>query len=177
LVLEHGEPRYIGEDIGRAIALYYDLGKSTSAHPDFETGEASLTAIDTEVNGVKNPDSIDYLDRLLLHIYPAVSKQIKKFNISIVVVAEDMTPIASCASYYDDSCIDNGPDPIKVTVDMGVLNLNSGIYSLRVVIQTEEMDRILFKRENAATLKINGPHKRWTPIVIKGNWDSEEASG
>ncbi len=173
LVLDEGNARYIGGDIGVAVEHYYSLNTNILSSSDFATGLAKLEGIEAEVNGVVNPESINYLDNMKLHIYLSVSSQIERFNITINIATEDMNEIASCSTDYDEASINNISNPIRVTLDMGEIYFNPGLYYVRVAILNEKMNRILFKRENAMLLRVGGSRKRWTPIVIKGVWKSQ----
>jgi lipopolysaccharide transport system ATP-binding protein len=59
---------------------------------------------------------------------------------------------------------------MKVTLNLGKINLNPGVYALSLAIQSEAVGEVLIKHYNFKKFRVVGNFFGYAPVQIFGNW-------
>lgn len=172
LLLDHGEVHYLGDDVGEAVARYYKF--ASMEQPEFEFGgeKAQIHKVEIESNGVINPEIINYRDPVSIHIFASIDKDIADASVAFVITSEELEGVMSCLSSLDGFNVHNQGNYMKITADLGSINLNPGTYWLRIGIQSGNFGEILVRKDNVVKLIVKGPLTQWAPIQWQAQWSS-----
>ena len=173
LLLHHGEVQYQGDDVGEGVARYYKFSSLEQPEFEFGGGKAQIHKVEVESNGVVNPEVINYRDPVSIHIYANIDKDITDASVGFVITSEELTGVMSCLSSLDGFNIRNLGKKMKISANLGSINLNPGTYWLRIGIQSGNFGEILVRKDNAVKLTVKGPLMQWAPIQWQAQWSSQ----
>ncbi|MDJ0729740.1 MAG: ABC transporter ATP-binding protein [Crocosphaera sp.] len=169
LVMDHGKSVFQGRDVATGINQFYSYFESEEVLIS-GSGEATIHSIDLESNGKMEIDTINYLDKASMHIEVSVDPKIEIFDVVINIVSQELQPVAYCNSYFNQTHFTNSNTKMKISVDLGKINLSPGFYLITVAITTKDNGKILCRYNNAFKLQVNGNHFCAAPTQIYGNW-------
>jgi lipopolysaccharide transport system ATP-binding protein len=172
LVMSHGKSAFKGKDIPEGIGHYYTYFESEEKKV-VGFGKAIVHSVNLEVNGVNGIDTMDYLDNLTVHLNATIDKEYRNPNISIVIVSQELQNVIQCSSHLNDVIFNNLGDLSSISIDLGIVNLNPGIYSIHLTITSEKRKEILVRYHNIKFFTVVGRHVGFAPIQIKGKWKFE----
>jgi lipopolysaccharide transport system ATP-binding protein len=175
--INNSEIRYQGEDVGEAVARYYSCASITQSVFDFGGGKARIHKVELESNGVLAPEFVNSRDPLTLHIHADIDREIENISVAFVISSEEFSGVLTCLSSLDGFSIPNHGSPIRISADLGRIQLNPGTYWLRIGIQSGNFGEILVRRDNAVKLVVRGPLVQWAPIQWQSKWSAVPEAG
>jgi len=168
-VLSHGKAIFQGSDVPSGIDIYLS-SLDKEKYQIFDTGKAKVHSIILESNGTAIKDSINFLDELNVHIEVTIAKSIKHPSIAINFINQSLQIVAQCHSYYQKFTIKNNGGKMRISIYMGKINLNPGLYNIHLSIQ-DDCREVLVRHLNFRTLKIKGDFFGQAPVQINADWD------
>ncbi len=172
MVMAHGKSAFLGKDIPKGIDKYYTFF-DTEKERVIGSGKATVHSISLEANGVKDVDTLNYLDNLTVHLEATIDKRYRNPNISIVAISQELQNVFQCSSHINEITFDNIGKLSLISIDLGRINLNPGIYSINLTITSENRREILVRYDNIKFFSVNGSHVGFAPVQIKGKWKFE----
>lgn len=169
-LLQQGKIEFLGQDIARGIDIFYSNFQGEEGGLVSSSGDVTVHEIELESKGIKGVNEISFLDELKLHLSMTINSEIKSPNIGFTIMSQSLQPVAQCHSNFQEIPIKNDGNEIKVVVDLDKINLNPGIYSLTLSIQTEEMGKVLLKYYNFKKFKVVGNYFSHAPFILVGSW-------
>ena len=169
LVLSHGESVFQGKDIPKGIDYYY-------THFDVEkkrvggSGRATIHSVVLESNGQRDVETVNYMEDFVIHIDSSIDGSVKNPNISLVIINQELQNVAQCSSFMNGKVFENCGERTVISLTMGKINLNPGIYTIEITITAENRGEVLSKHQNIKTFRVNGEHIGFAPVQFLGDW-------
>jgi lipopolysaccharide transport system ATP-binding protein len=169
MVMNHGKCEFQGKDVAKGIDIFYSDFKGEEGIVT-GSGRAVIHQVELESNGKKGIDQITYLDELLLHLDLTVDPDVKHPEINVTILSQELQNVAQCHSLFNGFKIVNSGERTKIVLNLGAINLNPGIYSLSLAIQSEKRGEILINYYNFKKFKLSGQFYGIAPLQIVGSW-------
>lgn len=169
LVLDKGEPIFAGEDVANGINAYYarcdiDAPSVASGNGLARLEEAVLLAEGCETGCIEQGDSLGVRLRI------AVDAAIARPHLSLTLTTPDLQGVLQCDSDFAGFVIDNPGRPFTVSVDLGPLALNPGVYFLSLSVTTGQGGEVLLRHDNLKRLRVSGANAGHAPFLPAGRW-------
>jgi lipopolysaccharide transport system ATP-binding protein len=172
-VLNKGMVAFQGKDVPKGIESYYSAFE-TEKNMVIGSGKATVHSIILESNGKRDINSITYLDDLTFHVEVSIEPSIKYPCIGIFFMNQTLQIVAQCHSYYNRYKINNNGKTMRISISLGAINLNPGVYTLSMGIQAENIGEVLVRHINFRTLKVKGHFFGQAPVQMNGAWAVQE---
>ncbi|MEN8263809.1 MAG: ABC transporter ATP-binding protein [Nitrospirota bacterium] len=169
-VINQGKLLYQGKNVPKGIDYYYSQFEGQKGIIT-GNGDASIHSIEFESNGEKGIDQINYLDDLNIHLNLSVDKKVKKPIVGISFLSQELQIVSQCTSNFNNVCIDNTGDQIKIKLNLPKINFNPGYYFISVYVTDETFRDILIQHYAIKELKVQGNFVGLAPIQLTGEWD------
>jgi len=175
IVLNKGETIFHSKEIGAGIDRYHSL---LSPVETVITGNNKVTihSITLESNFKKNIDTINYMDNLTLHFDIKIDASVKSPVLYINISNQSLQTIAQCNSFYNKFEFSNSGIRSIITVNLGGMNLNPGLYYLSVSILEGYGDEVLMRHIYFKSFKVIGNFLGYAPMQINGKWSVNQTS-
>jgi len=171
LVLSKGKSVFLGNDIPKGIDHYYTYFDNEEERV-IGSGKAIIHSINLVANsGGEETDNINYLDNLTIHLKATIDKAYRNPNISIVIVTQELQNVMQCSSHINDITFNNVGQLSYISINLGTINLNPGVYSIHLTITSERRREILVRYHNIKFFTVKGKHVGFAPVQIKGKWE------
>ena len=171
LVMNHGICDFQGKNVPKGIDKFYSYFEGEQEGIIAGSGRAVIHKLELESNGTKGIELINYLDELTVHLDVTIDPNVNFPTIRMDILSQELQNIAQCNSFYHGVEIANTGKRMTVVMNLGKMNLNPGVYSLSIAIQSEAMGEILVRYYNFKKFKVTGNFYGWAPIQICGKWD------
>ncbi|MDX2479879.1 MAG: ABC transporter ATP-binding protein [Desulfuromusa sp.] len=172
-VLSKGQVLFQGTEVPKGIECYFSAFKNEKDLL-FDDGKVKVHSITLENNGKCNMDAISYLDELTIHIDATIDPLIKYPCIGIAFTNQALQIVAQSHSHYNDFKLSNNGKRMKISMNLGPINLNPGKYYLRLGVQEENLGKVLFRHDNFKALTVQGSFFGHAPTQINSKWSVEE---
>jgi lipopolysaccharide transport system ATP-binding protein len=174
-VLGKGQALFQGTEVPKGIEHYY-TAFSNEKDLLFQGGKVEVHSITLESNGKNVMDAISFLDELTIHIDATIDPLIKQPCIGITFLNQALQIVAQCNSYYNDYKFTNNGKRMKISMNLGAINLNPGKYYLTMGIQAENLGEVLFRHNNFKVMTVQGNFYGHAPTQFNSKWSVKEIS-
>ena len=82
--------------------------------------------------------------------------------------------VAQSNSFYNDFNFSNNGNRMRVSMNLGTINLNPGKYYLTLGVQAENLGEVLFRHNNFKALTVQGSFFGHASTQIQSKWSTEE---
>ena len=172
LVLDKSEAAYAGEDVARGINTYY-------AHCDVDApsvasgnGLARIEDVAMLADGAET-ECIEQGDSLAVRLRLAVDAAIARPHLSLTLTTPDLQGVLQCDSDFAGFAIHNPGQPFTLSVDLGPLDMNPGVYFFSLAVSAERNGEVLLRHDNLKRLRVSGLNTGHAPFVLAGRWSLE----
>lgn len=172
LVLDKGVCIHYGTDVTEGINCYYRecavghmpsvLGSGRAAIHEIVIASATDTG-----DEIVHYQSGDFVLNMMLN----VDDQISDFEIVVTISNLEQRNLVQCKSKHDAASLRNHGGKTRIRVNMGMLNLNPGIYGVTVSIHSRNGNEILARYGNCLSFRMAGERIGHSPIQLPANWE------
>ena len=169
MVMNHGKSKFQGKDVPKGIDLYYshfEAEKSTVAG----SGKAVIHDVEIDSNGKKGIQQVNYLNELTINLCVTIDRQIKFPNIIVAFINQELNKIAQCYSLFNRFTIPNSGERMHIMLSLPRVEFNPGIYSLEIVINSENYGEVLLKHSGIRKFQVTGDFIGYSPVLLMGEW-------
>jgi lipopolysaccharide transport system ATP-binding protein len=170
LVMNHGVCTFKSKDVPKGIDLFYSYFEGEETGIVTGSGRAVIHQVELESNNQTNVEVINYLDDLIVNLDATIDPDIEFVSVGVTILGQELQNIAQCNSHYHNVKIPNSGQRMHIRLNLGQINLNPGIYSISIGIQSEAVGEVLTNYYNFKKFRVNGSFFGYAPIQIKGNW-------
>jgi len=174
-VLGKGQALFQGPEVPKGIEYYYSAFNNEKDLL-FHGGKVKVHSITLESNGKCNMDAISYLDELTIHVDATIDPSVKHPCVGITFLNQALQIVAQCNSNYNDYKFTNNGKRMKISMNLGSINLNPGKYYLTMGIQADNLGEVLFRHNNFKALTVQGSFFGHAPTQFKSKWSAEEVN-
>ena len=169
MVMRKGGCEFLGKDLGRGIDLFYSYFQGEEGVV-LDSGKATIHKTTLKSNGREDVEIIDYLDELIIEIELSIDEQVTNPVIGISLLNQELTEIAQCVSLYNKYEILNLGKRMTVSLNLGKINFNPGLYSLVLSVASGNFQETLIKQHNVKQFKVEGNFYGYASIQIDSQW-------
>ena len=173
LLLNKGQAEFQGGDVPKGIEKYYSNFASENCLIS-GSGRAEILEVrlfsggNSEIAGERF--IVSYLDDLTIELDLRADRSVEALNINIAFFDKELRGVAQIYSLNSDFRLVNDRDMLSVSVNVGELNLNPGIYTLSFVITDESRGETLINHHAVKDFQVVGSFIGFTPVQIRGKW-------
>jgi lipopolysaccharide transport system ATP-binding protein len=171
LVMNHGKMQYKSKDVPKGIDVFYSYFQGEAQGLTAGDSRATIHEVEIESNGVKNMTELNYLDPLAVNLDLTIDPQIEYPGVEVSILTQELQHVAQCSSRANHIKIHNTGERMQVKVNLGEINLNPGIYTLQVTVQSEEMGDVIAKLYNIKQFRLIGAYFSPAPVLIDAKWE------
>lgn len=176
MVMDHGKVAYKGKDVPKGIDLFYSYFQGEAQGIMGGDGRAEIHNVQLESNEIKDITELNYLDPLTVNLDLTIDPNIKYPSIEVSILTRELNHVAQCYSKANHVKIYNTGEKMQVKVDLGQINLNPGIYTLQIMVESEEVGDVMAKIYNIKQFRVLNDYFSPAPIIINGKWDVKSYS-
>ncbi|MGM0932666.1 MAG: polysaccharide ABC transporter ATP-binding protein [Bacteroidota bacterium] len=172
ILMESGEAKYQGEDVAKAIDLYYARFVNNETSIVFSDGSMELETVE-----IVEPDSfeglipqINWYNDLKLHLVFKVKKDSYIPRFIITIFDKEQRPVAVLDKNNKDTDlqIDNGY--LDFMVSHFNLQLSKGLYSINITLLKENSSGPILRINDILSFQVKHPEDVWQPFLLKSNF-------
>jgi len=172
MVLNRGECIFYGDDVMRGIDRYYR--ECPAGYSPAVSGSGKAVLHDIAVDTAGRTAFLDTADDLVLRLSVRLLEKIPGMEIVITVSDFAQQGIIQANSYFDEMRLAGDAEWYRISVCMGPLHLNPGVYAVSVNIRREQGGEVLGKYSNCLTFHVTGRRTGYSPVQLPAKWDVRE---
>lgn len=169
ILMDSGKVKSDSKKIGEVIEQYTSrlrTGNSTIVgNPDVQIENVALH----DPMG-QRIDSIKHYTQLWLKFTCTLPSDIDAFNVRAIIRNIEQRSVLEYYSGIDNNWLCNHDNRIDVTLDMGTVMLNTGKYSISLVVLSKEGDYVYYRIDNAKEFTVVSDYTSWSDFNVRGNW-------
>jgi lipopolysaccharide transport system ATP-binding protein len=171
ILMDSGKPQFQGEDIAKAIDLYYTRFSKSISNVVFDDGSICLK----EVKVVNSKTSIEITelnwgDDFKIYLHFILKKNIPTPSFSIVIFDKEQRPVAIFEKNNSstDLILSNGE--LKFFIEHENLQLSKGVYTLNISANNLETKEPLLRINGIVSFQVFHQEEIWQPFLLKANF-------
>lgn len=174
ILMEHGESKFQGDNVSKAIDLYYSRFVNNDSNVVFTDGSIILEKVQLLDYLTRRPtDSIKWGDNLTLHFKFKVNnmlKEIPSFSISIFDIEQRPVALLDTNKKGDEITIsDKG---IEFIVTHEKVQLSKGVYNLNISV-SEALGKNPYLRMNGVlSFQVQHQDEIWPPFLLTSTFSN-----
>jgi len=171
ILMDKGKSKFQGNEVGKAIDLYYKRFSNNESNIIFDDGSIELLEVklvDTKTN--KEIDELNWGDDLKLYFkFKAIkNKRVLKFYFSLFDKEQRPVALLENNSNKDISLMTN--DQIEFYVLHKDIQLSKGIYSINISVNDYKSNEPLIRMNNVLSFQIIHNDDTWPPFLLKSEY-------
>ncbi|MCB4808741.1 ABC transporter ATP-binding protein [Tamlana sp. 62-3] len=169
ILMENGEPKYVGEDIGEGIDKYYSRFTNNNSNVVFDDNSLTLDSFKIKTESVINGfPVINWGGNLKLDINFTTKIKKETFCIVIIISDKEQRPIAMLQESQFNS-IEN--KSMRVLVDVSDLQLSKGLYNFNLVMKSGMTNEPRLRINNIGEFQVIHEKEVWQPFLLRATYD------
>ncbi|MCB4799686.1 ABC transporter ATP-binding protein [Neotamlana laminarinivorans] len=169
ILMENGEPKYVGEDIGEGIDKYYSRFTNNNSNVVFDDNSLTLDSFKIKTESVINGfPVINWGGNLKLDINFTTKIKKETFCIVIIISDKEQRPIAMLQESQFNS-IEN--ESMRVLVDVSDLQLSKGLYNFNLVMKSGMTNEPRLRINNIGEFQVIHEKEVWQPFLLRATYD------
>ncbi len=172
ILMKHGCAQFQGEDVGKAIDLYYTRFANNESNVVFD--EDLLQFLECKICGQENTiiPQIDWGSEIKLSL-KFKNKKLKKFPyIKLSLFDKEQRPIAILNYSNIENRISN--NEFVVSFLLKKIELSKGIYTVNIAIFEEEEINPILRINQILSFQVNYTKDTWPPFLLDAEFETHE---
>lgn len=174
ILMENGHSKFQGDDVGKAIDLYYNKFASNTENIVYTNN--SIKLIKVELASRKSVlNGIAQLDRgsgFKLHFVFKCLKKIKLPRFSIIIFDKEQRQVAMLERNDENSLINIKDNSLEFTVAHDDIQLSKGLYTVSLSVITSERKEPILRINNILSFQIQHEEEVWAPFLLKSTYNN-----
>lgn len=176
ILMDKGEAIFQGDDVGKAIDLYYNRFANIEQNVIFNDGSVTLKRIEllslkNDVNGIPQ---IQWLEDFVLFIDLEINKLEEAPGFHITIADKEQRPIALIEPNNKSTDIKIENNKIKLTIKHPNVQLSKGTYFINLTIVKLGTKEPLLRINNALSFQIVYERETWPPFLLNSSFENTE---
>jgi lipopolysaccharide transport system ATP-binding protein len=171
ILMEHGCSEFQGNDVAKAIDLYYNRFAQNESNVVFDDGNLAIKKVEIlNAEFENNIPQLKWGDDLLVYFNILVKNQISTLDFIIIVNDKEQRSIGILDRNLDAiECAPKG-ESIEFKVMHEQLQFSKGLYSLSLVVRDRATKRPILRVNNLITFQISHQYEIWEPFLLKSTF-------
>lgn len=173
ILMDKGQSKFQGENVGKAIDLYYTRFSNSGNNIVFDDGSIMLEDI-TMLNTEQKEGLYQryWNDDLILMLNFKNNKLKEKPQFAITIFDKEQRPVALIEQNGSDSVIDFNEDRLSFTVNHRNLQLSKGLYSLNISVNNMKSKEPYLRINGILDFQVIHEQETWPPFLLSANYTS-----
>ncbi len=174
ILMDHGKVQFQGEDVGKAIDLYYARFANNESNVIFNDNSVLLQKIELlNVRGYTSGiPQLEWLDDFNLLVELKVENLNEIPEIYTVIVDKEQRPVALIEPNIPTTGLKLVNGFIKFKIKIPNLQLSKGTYSLNFTVITMENKTPILRINNALSFQMIYDREIWPPFFLKSKYEN-----
>ncbi|MGO2103610.1 MAG: ABC transporter ATP-binding protein [Psychroflexus halocasei] len=165
ILMDRGKPKFQGENVSKAIDLYYTRFSDNSSNVVFTDDTIKLKNIDIpNVPRVENLPQVNWDETLELEI--EFETTLKKLPcITVVIFDKEQRPVALIEPLEDEGVLDS--KSLKYNIKVPNIQLSKGIYNINISASDKPNSTPRLRINSVQSFQIIHDQETWPPFLLK----------
>lgn len=173
ILMEHGNAEFQGNDVGKAIDLYYSRFAQNESNIVFDDGSLSLEKIEIcDAVYEKNIPQLKWGDDLQLYFKLEAKLPVNSLDFSIIVNDKEQRSVGVLQRNEESL----NQDPQNKTIEFKIihedLQFSKGLYSLSLAVRDKETKVPVLRINDLLTFQVLHPEEVWEPFLLKSKFET-----
>ena len=170
MTLNNGKVIYQGKNTSLGIETFYSLFSMTKPMETYSNSIVALRKIEIESAGQKNVEKVNNGDSFLLHIFCDMDPSVKEFSANVLIFDHNQNALVYSSSHFSGKSLTNDSQHNHCVVDLGDVNLSSGIYSIDVSITDKDYFGVFAQVKALKKFQVSSKFSGYAPVQVQGIW-------
>jgi lipopolysaccharide transport system ATP-binding protein len=172
ILMENGKSLFHGNNVGKAIDLYYTRFAQSESNAVFDDGSLALEKVEI-LNAVyeKNIPQLKWGDNLVLYLKLKVKVPLDSVDFNIIVSDKEQRSIAILERNQESLNPDKENKFIEFKTTHQNLQFSKGIYYLSLAIRDKKTKVPVLRINNVISFQIIHPEEVWEPFLLKSKFE------
>lgn len=173
ILMEHGKSQFQGEDVSKAIDLYYRRFSQNNSNVIFSDGNLELKNIELmeTVGLVDNIPQLNWGDNLKLLIELKINDSVKLPEFFITISDKEQRPVALLKPNDETLVLKQKENTIKFLIKHENFQLSKGVYSINFTAITMDTKAPLLRINDALSFQILYDREIWPPFLLGSTFE------
>ncbi|WP_040278216.1 ABC transporter ATP-binding protein [Psychroserpens damuponensis] len=174
ILMEQGCSQFNGDDVGKAIDLYYKRFTNNESNIVFDDGSLILDKVD--IINVKNDNSliqVNWGDDLCIDLLFTNNTLTELPAFSLTIFDKEQRPVALLTPNTLESEIQFNENNIQFRVIHKKLQLSKGVYSINVSVNNMKSKEPYLRINSILDFQIINDLETWPPFLLEANYSKK----
>lgn len=175
ILMEKGQSQFQGEDVGKAIDLYYTRFSNNKSNVIFDSGHISILDVKIINNLIEQKEISDlYWNEDLILAFRIKLQGLKEIPIfKITIFDKELRPVALLNQNKKDDNLKIEDSMINFTVSHEKIQLSKGVYSVNLSVENVE-GAPLFRINNVLAFQVCHNMDVWQPFLLQSEFSNNK---
>lgn len=173
ILMDKGQSKFQGDDVGKAIDLYYNRFTNNESSIIFDDGSLELQSLNILYHN-KEEDNIvlNWNDDFEIEVVLKKLKEVSDLEFFFIILDKEQRPVASLLRNNNFDFIYKSSDKIAFKVIHKNLQFSKGIYSVNLAVRSAITKEPIYRKNNVLSFQVNYPIDSWEPFLLKSKFTS-----
>jgi len=175
ILMDRGIAKFQGEDIPKAIDLYYTRFANNESNVIFTDGTIELEKVE-----IKDPNAIEaglpqvnWGEDLKIHFKFKLNQSIPVPLFNFHLLDKEQRPIASFQRGSKDSNIEIVDDTIEFTLTHKNMQLSKGVYSINLALGSNGTREPIYRKNDIISFQVIHEEDVWAPFLLSAEYSNK----
>src|SRR5690554_2621037 len=172
ILMDRGVAKFQGEDVGRAIDLYYTRFADNDSNVVFDDGSLKLKGAEI-LNAVslEGMTQLEWGGQFSLKLKFLVNELVEVPTFNIIIFDKEQRPVAVLQKNSENSNLVIKNNELEFTVIHEDLQLSKGIYSINISVYESLSGKPLLRINNLLSFQLIHEVDIWQPFLLKARYE------
>ncbi len=169
MLLSGGKIRQDSNQIGEVIEVYTsDLKAGKSAIVGNK--DSSIENVILKDDRGQMTEAISHYEVLKMRFDCRLPADVRHFNVRVIVRNIEQRSVLEYYTGINKNFLENRNTINKIELDLGPIMLNTGKYTVSVVLLSRQGDYVHYRVDNVAEFFVRSEYTSWSDFNVVGNW-------
>ena len=173
ILMEHGNTQFQGNDVGKAIDLYYTRFAQNESNVVFSDGSIELEKVALITN---EPNSeipqINWGDDLKIHFKFKIGELIEIPQFTVSIFDKEQRPVALLKNNNINSGLEIKNKEIEFVISHKNIQLSKGIYSINISVGKLQTGEPLLRVNGVISFQLIDYEQVWPPFLLNSTYEN-----
>ncbi|WP_418513604.1 ABC transporter ATP-binding protein [Corallibacter sp.] len=176
ILLEKGNSKFQGDDVGKAIDMYYGYFSNNTKNIVFTNDSVVLKVISikNEEDTLNGIPTLNWGDEFELYVEIEIDKSVETPEFFITISDKEQRPVALLKPNESSVNFNRKDNTIAFTVKHSKLQLSKGIYTISFTTLTMERKAPLLRINNVLTFQMLYEREIWPPFLLDAIYEQKK---
>lgn len=171
ILMEKGMSKYYGEDISKAIDMYYTRFISNTQNTVFDDGSLVLKEVLLKNTNTGNTiQELKWDEDLNVHFKFDVKTPIETPVFNIIIFDKEQRPVAVLEKNDSSTDINIVNNQINFSVTHNNIQLSKGVYSINISVVKQKTNEPLLRVNDIISFQVIHDDEIWQPFLLKSTY-------